>query len=140
MELENNSGFTPNGDLILVKPIEPPETSAGGIVLIQATKDAEAMGARIGYVVDIGEDAALHPRMRNIVKGTMILFNRYAQDMWVVAKEKYFIMRAEAVMGPTTKMPDYMLSAARASAEVFGVGDHPEKPWVDNSNHLTANQ
>lgn len=119
----NESGFTPNGDLVLVLPPKIEEKSAGGIVLPQITKDKEQQATRIGHVVAMGDDARLNPRMKDIEVGDMILFPRYVQDKLPVNGNLYFIMRAEQVLGKMDRLPDYEMNAARSSREVFGVND-----------------
>jgi co-chaperonin GroES (HSP10) len=122
----NESGFTPNGDLVLVLPPKIVDKSPGGIVLPQATKDKEQQATRLGRVVAMGDDAREHPRMKGISEGDMVLFPRYVQDKLPVNGDLYFIMRADQVLGLMTKLPDYEMNAARSSTGVFGYND-PQK-------------
>lgn len=116
----NDSGFLPNGDLVLVLPPPVEEKTAGGIVIPDITKAKEGKAARIGTVISIGREAYQHPRMRGINVGDKILFARYSGDFLPIEGIEYIIMRAEQVLGPTTKVPDYAIAAAKSSMEAFG--------------------
>ena len=118
--MENETGFTPNDDLVLVKPLVVDEVTPGGIVLAEQARSRHQKAARVGHVLAIGDTAAVHPRMKGITVGTQVLFARYAADELPINGIGYFTMRATAVMGPITKLPDYELGGARPSLEVFG--------------------
>ncbi len=118
--MTNESGFVPTGDLVLVLPPKIEEKTVGGIVLPQTTFDKEQISCRIGVVIDMGKEAPLHPRMDGIGLGDKVLFPRYVQDKWIVGGDVYYIMRAEAIHGKVTKIPDYEMNAALPSAQVFG--------------------
>ena len=118
--MQNDSGFIPNGDLVLILPPPTDETTAGGIVLPKTVRDATGRATRIGTVIDYGELATEHPRMHNVSRGTMVLFPRYAGDELPVGGQKYLIMRAESILGPITKVPEYEIGAAKSSLEAFG--------------------
>lgn len=118
--MENESGFTPNGDLVLVKPPVVERTSPGGIVLVEQVVEKEQKAARIGMVLAIGDDAAAHPRMKDVKVGDVVMFGRYAGDFLPVNGIEYIIMRAESILGPMRSTPDYMRPAksdTRVAAE-----------------------
>lgn len=117
--MKNESGFTPNGDLVLVLPPAVSEKSAGGIVFPESSKKKEEQATRIGRVVAMGDDAAAHPRMKGISVGDMVLFPRYVQDKLPVDGKLYFIMRDVQIMGKIERLPDYEIAAARDAIEMF---------------------
>lgn len=121
-QVVNNSGFEPRGDLVLVLPPKIEMKTAGGIVLAQTTVDKEQISARIGVVIDMGDEASLHSRMKNINRGDEVLFPRYVQDRWIVGGDVYYIMRAGDVHGKVTKRPDTEFNAAiRANEGPFAI-------------------
>jgi len=48
---------TPVGWQMLVIPYIPPEKSAGGIILVDQTRDADQAASQTGYVYDMGSSA-----------------------------------------------------------------------------------
>jgi chaperonin GroES len=118
--MQNESGFTPNGDLVLILPPPVEEKTAGGIVLPKTTQQAQGKATRIGQVIDMGDDAAMDSRMTGINIGDMVLFPRYVGDELPVNGVTYLIMRANSILGPITKLPDYQIGAAKSSMEAFG--------------------
>ncbi len=119
----NDSGFTPNGDLVLILPPETDEFSKGGIVLPKTVREATGRATRVGRVIDFGDQASEHPRMKGIERGTMVLFPRYAGDELPIDGQRYLILRAESIHGPITKLPEYEIGAAKSSMDAFGVND-----------------
>ncbi len=122
--MTNDSGFTPNGDLVLIQPLEVGEKTPGGIVLADAAITRHQKAVRVGTVVAFGEEAhaigRFGARMKDIEVGDQVLFTRYAAEELPVRGKTYFILRSENVMGKITKLPDYELGAARSTLEVFG--------------------
>ena len=119
-KMQNDSGFTPNGDLVLILPLGVDEFSKGGIAMPQTIREKQGRAARVGTVIDFGDVAAEHPRMKNIQRGDMVLFPRYAGDEWPVDGKMYLIMQAISINGKVTKLPDYLMNPAIPSLEAFG--------------------
>ncbi len=116
--MENESGFTPTGDLVLIKPPVVERKTAAGIVIVESVAEKEQKAARIGMVIAMGDEASLHSRMKGVAVGDVVLFGRYAGDFLPVKGVEYIILRAENVLGPTKSTPDYMLNAAKTTMEV----------------------
>ena len=125
--MENKSGFTPKGDLILLLPPPVEEKTAGGIVLPKSSQDREAAATRMGTVVAMGDFAVemSEGRLEGVKVGDNVLFPRYRGDALPVNKVTYLIMRGREVLGPITETPDYMIGAPKSSLEAFGV-NQPE--------------
>src|SRR5262245_26988515 len=118
--MKNESGFTPNGDLVLILPPPVEEKTAGGLILAKSTQMSEEKATKIGTVLDFGPEAGHHSRMRGVKRGDQVIFNRYAGEFLPVGGVMYLIMAAGQIYGPMTKTPDYQLNAAKSSHEVFG--------------------
>lgn len=116
---KNESGFTPNGDLVLVKPPVVEKKTASGIVLVDTTAEKEARAARVGVVLAAGDQAWSHPRMKGVELGMQVYFGRYAGDFLPIDGVDYIVMRAENILGPIEKAPDYGLHAAKAPMDAF---------------------
>lgn len=119
----NDSGFTPNGDLVLILPLEVQEMTPGGIALPGTTREKEGRAARLGHVVAIGDDARNHPRMKGVEVGSMVLFPRYAGDELPTNGKTYLIMYDKSILGPMTKIPTYHIAAAISGREAFGANE-----------------
>ena len=119
--MTNESGYQPNGDLVLIKPAEVVKKTAGGIVLPESTRKAEGAATRYGIVVAMGDQARQHPRMKGISEGDTVLFPRYIQDTLTVNDVDWFIMRDQQVLGKIDVVPDFSLNAARSTVDTFGV-------------------
>jgi co-chaperonin GroES (HSP10) len=72
--MENNSGITPKGWRILIKPLEIAEMSKGGIIISHGVmKDREEMSNTTGQVIEVGTEANTW-----CVSGSRIVFAKYA--------------------------------------------------------------
>lgn len=121
--MENESGFTPTGDMVLVKPIAVEQYTAGGLAIPQMAQERHQKAVRVGTVLCFGAEASESARMKGIGVGDMVLFAKYASDEFPVKGTVYFVMRATSVMGKVTKLPDYELGGAKSSLEAFGANE-----------------
>lgn len=117
--IKNESGFTPNGDLVLIKPPVVEKKTASGIVLVDAITEKEARAARVGVVIAMGDQATQHPRMKGVELGQQVYFGRYAGDFLPIEGVEYIVMRAENILGPIERAPDFGLHAAQTPAAAF---------------------
>jgi chaperonin GroES len=119
--MRNDSGLTVTADKILICPMKVEEKTAGGIVLPAASQDKEQLAQQMGTVVAMGLLAAQAPEMDGISLGDTVLFPRYRGQDFPVDGVRYWVMRAQDVLGKATKLPDYVLKGAESSADVFGI-------------------
>src|SRR4051812_24059618 len=77
---ENESGITPTGDLVLMLCPPVQSVTAGGIHIPEEARERQAKATRIGYLLDMGEGAKVHPRTQGLVYMDMCLIPRYAAD------------------------------------------------------------
>ena len=54
---ENNSGMTPINNLVLVRPDECAQFSAGGVRLPDETRENHSLASETGFIVDVGSQA-----------------------------------------------------------------------------------
>jgi chaperonin GroES len=80
--MENTSGYHPIEDRVLVKVSPMEEKTAGGIVIAQATKDAEDMAQMHGEFVTGGEEALARLSKHAINPGDTVLFAKYAGQVY----------------------------------------------------------
>ncbi len=122
--MTNDSGFTPNGDLVLIQPLKVDEMTPGGIALSESARLRHQKAVRVGHVVAFGDESKavgrFGDRMKGIDVGDQVLFVRYGAEELNIEGQLYFVLRAEGVYGKITKLPDYELGAARSTLEVFG--------------------
>src|SRR5512144_3015535 len=115
--MTNNSGFSPTGDLVLIKPLEIEEKTTGGIVLAEIARTRHQKAVRVGHVVAAGDEAwhatRFGERMKGIKVGDQVRFTRYAAAELPVGGVKYFILRSESIMGKIDKLPDYELAGVQ---------------------------
>jgi chaperonin GroES len=83
MSTSNESGITPVGWRILIKPKEVKEVSKGGIILTtEASKEREQMGNTTGIVVAMGKQCyATNPAWCKV--GDKVIFAKYAGLLYV---------------------------------------------------------
>jgi chaperonin GroES len=121
--MQNESGFVPTGDLLVVRLRKVEEKTAGGIVLPGSVTDKHQLAETTGEVVAMGQTASAHPRMHGIIVGDSVLFPRYSGHHFPVDGVDYWIMEARSVLGKAEKLPDYLLKGAESSKEVFGANE-----------------
>ena len=72
----------PTGYRVLILPFAPSQTTKGGIILADETRDREKLAAVVGYVVELGADAykdtGKFPEGAWCQKGDWVIFGRYA--------------------------------------------------------------
>lgn len=56
----NESGISPRGDRVLVKPDKLEEVTKGGIIIPESDRDKHQMAALTGIVVEVGPDVWRH--------------------------------------------------------------------------------
>ena len=129
--MENKSGITPTGDLVLLLCPEVAPVSAGGIHIPEEARERQQRATRIGYLLGMGEVAAEHPRMQGLKMGDMLLIPRYAADFVPIDGVDYLLLRADSVLGKLDKMPDYQFQKpAQSTVDTFGVNKPPETPRI----------
>jgi chaperonin GroES len=125
--MENKSGITPTGDLVLLLCPPVASVTAGGIVIPEEAKERQQRATRIGYLLAMGEVAVDHPRMQGLQTGDMLLIPRYAADFVPIDGVDYLLLRADSVLGKLDKMPDYQFQKAAVSTlDAFGHNAPPE--------------
>ncbi len=70
--------FSPTGAHILVKVERPPEKTAGGIILIEQTREVEQMASTKGRVISVGTEAWDEFASPWANCGDTVLFAKYA--------------------------------------------------------------
>lgn len=75
----NDSGIHPQGNRILIKPLEIEEKTASGIILQTASqKEREDMGNTTGEVVEVGPECFSDRLTAWCTQGDRIVFAKYA--------------------------------------------------------------
>ena len=127
--MENKSGITPTGDLVLLLCPKIENVTAGGIHLPDEARERQSRATRIGYLLAAGTLAWGHPRMEGIGPGAMVLLPRYAADFVPVDGVDYLLIRVDAVLGKCERMPDFQFQRQeKSTAEVYGVNDAAKEP------------
>jgi chaperonin GroES len=89
---------TPLGDRVLVKRLEPKQTTKGGIVLPDTAqekpKEGEVIAVGEGKLNDKGERVALA-----VKAGNKVIFTSYAGTEIKIEGEEYLIMREDDILG-----------------------------------------
>lgn len=128
MQVEDKSGIMPTGDLVLMLCPPIAAVTASGIHIPEEARERQAKATRVGYFLKMGEEAAEHPRTKDLKFGDLCLIPRYAADFVPIDGVEYLLLRAASVLGTVTTMPDYQFQkAAKSTTEVFGV-NHPPEP------------
>jgi chaperonin GroES len=87
----------PLGDKVAVKPLEPDETTAGGIVLPDSAQERPQQGR----VLSVGDGRLLADGTRvshQVGEGDRILFSRYAGAEVLVDDEEVLIMNEDEIL------------------------------------------
>jgi chaperonin GroES len=123
--MKNDTGLTLTGDRILVLPPKVEETTKGGIVIVDATKEKEERAVTTGILVAVGPDAMAHRNMKGVKIGDNLFYARYAGDNVPLTKNgmKYRVMNAADVVGVLDSEPDSQFKAAQSTVEVYGLAD-----------------
>jgi chaperonin GroES len=100
--LEMAVNFVPLHDRILVRRIEEPETTRGGLIIPDTAKEkpreGEVLSAGKGKVKDDGKVLPL-----DVKPGDRILFGNYSGTDIVLDGEEFLIMREDEVLGILAK-------------------------------------
>lgn len=80
----NNSGITPLGARVLIRPVKVEERTAAGVIIAAPTAlNREQMAQDRGEVVEVGECAWHDQPKRNwVAPGDMVVFAKYAGNVW----------------------------------------------------------
>src|SRR4051812_41463294 len=120
--MENKSGITPTGDLVLLLCPPIANVTAGGVLIPDEALERQSRATRIGYLIAAGSIAQVHPRLEGLGPGDMVLLPRYAADFVPIDGVDYLLIRADAVLGKCERMPDFQFQKpAESTAKVFGV-------------------
>ena len=88
----------PLDDRVVVKPQEPEEKTAGGIVLPEAAKEKPLMGKIVaigsGKLLDSGKRSAM-----SVKKGDTVLYGKYGGSDVEVDGTEYKILRESEILG-----------------------------------------
>ena len=87
----------PLQDRIIVKPVPEPETSAGGIILVEAGKEKPVHG----QVIAVGQGKPLdngNTRAPSLQVGDNVLFGQYTGTAITHEGEKVLIMREDEIL------------------------------------------
>ncbi len=117
----NASGLSVTADKVLIQPMKVEEKTAGGLILAMQTQDKEQLAQQMGVIVAMGSLAAQAPELEGIELGDTVLFPRYRGQDFPVDGVRYWVMRAQDVLGKVTKLPDTVFNAAESTSAVFGV-------------------
>src|SRR5437762_1156566 len=105
MQIEDKSGITPKGDLVLLLCPAVQSQTASGIVIPEEARERQTKATRIGYVLAMGEDAKQDPRCQGLNFGDMVLIPRYAADFVPIDGIEYLLLRSASILAHLTKMP-----------------------------------
>lgn len=110
--MNNESGFHPIEDRVLIKTIEVEKKSAGGIVLPDSTKDAEDMAQIHGHFVAGGKQALTRMAEGGITPGDLVAFAKYAGHPFIGKDGAWYrVMNAQDVIGKSDGYYDKSLKA-----------------------------
>ncbi len=88
----------PLNDRVVVKPIEPEETTKGGIIIPDTASKEKPM---MGEVVAVGDGAVKDDGSRrpmSVKVGDKVLFSKYSPEEIDIDGEKYLIMREDSIL------------------------------------------
>lgn len=96
----------PVGWRLLVRPIEAEEVSAGGIVLVEETRQLQEHRSAIGLVVDVGPECYEHQKFRTtwVRVGDYVAYKPYAGSGIDVInnegkRERYRFLNDDEILG-----------------------------------------
>lgn len=89
----NNSGITPMGYKVLVRPVEVEEITEGGIILPQAAKDKEQFAQEEGVFMAAGSCAFTEPFWKEQpAPGVKVIYKKYSGIVVNGNGQKYRLM------------------------------------------------
>jgi chaperonin GroES len=118
--IENESGLQVTANKVLIKLMEVKATTAGGIIIPEASQEKEQLAQQLGTVLAMGSTAKDYPEMEGIEIGDIVFFPRYRGADFPVEGVRYWVMKAEDILGKAAKIPDFVLRSAESSVSVFG--------------------
>ncbi len=89
--------LVPVGEMVVVKPLESEETTAGGIILPDVAREKPQMGR----VLSVGDGRLLPDGSRashQVSEGDRVLYNRYAGTEVTVNGEPLLLMRETEIL------------------------------------------
>lgn len=108
-DIEADLPVLPIGWRVLIRPYDPPDESAGGIVLPDEVKDAESLLSYVGQIVAMGDQcykavtrsgielANMNPKPK---VGDWIMYGTYGgQTIKTKSGTKYLMMNDDGIMG-----------------------------------------
>lgn len=122
--MENRIGIHPTGDMILVAPLIAPKM-LGSIALPDESWEKDQQAQMFGILVEAGDAAWDHPRLKGVTLGTLVYFAK-----WAGTRERdpdgnwWKIMRAGDIIG-WKEGPGIDPIGARSVNEVFGLNEAP---------------
>ena len=115
-----DAGITPCGSLLLVQIRTPPEKTAGGIIMVEDTKDTELWNTQVGKVIAVGplafrkrDTMEQWPEGAWVQAGDYIRIPKYIGDRWSVpisgradkAQAMFLIIEDHKIIGKITADP-----------------------------------
>ena len=96
----NQSGINPQGDRVVVLPLEIENKTASGIILsTDGQKEREEMANTTGEVISVGEDCTNHPNTKYVKEGDRIVFAKYSGLLYLGKDgKKYRVLGADNVV------------------------------------------
>ena len=94
---KKNCKLQPLGDRVVIRREESEETTAGGIVLPDSSKDKPARGE----VISIGEGRLLESGARSEIQvkvGDRVIFSSYAGETLQIDEDELLLMREDDIL------------------------------------------
>ena len=106
-KIDNEAGVFLTGDKVLVEPPEVEEKTPGGIIIADESRDKRKMNESVGVLRSVSSLAANAPELKGISVGDVVLFARFAGEVFPVDGKRYRLLRVRDIICGITKLPDY---------------------------------
>ena len=123
--MKNEIPIRLTGTRIMVRPPVVEETTKGGIVIPQITKEKEERASTTGVLVAAAAEAWKCKEMTGVKIGDNLFYARYSGDNvpFTYKGINYKVMNAPDVVGILDEEPDSQFQSAQSTTEVFGLAD-----------------
>lgn len=113
--MSNKFPLRATGWTILINPIKGADTTKGGVIKADMTKDLDRLTAVVAKVIDVGPDAYAdknkYPGGPWCKKGDWILIAMYAGSRFKIAGEPYRLINDDQVRGVVLGDPELIQPA-----------------------------
>lgn len=92
----DSKNLQPMGDRVLIRPCEPDEKTAKGLIIPSEVISEERKGNERGYVVEISKEADLSECPIEV--GNLVVFEKYAVDEVDFNGEKLLIVEIQDIL------------------------------------------